>query len=262
MWLMTVFGACALLLAAIGIYGLMAYSVEQRTQEIGIRLALGAPAHQVKNMVVRQGMRLTHRRRRRRPGGCVPAVAVRRKLSLRRPGARSDGLRRPSRSSSARSPSLRSGFRRAAPAASIRSSRCAPSKNRNDDRFDSSSLARPDPLGRSDAGCGAVGEPHKPGPRPRIGLALGGGSARGIAHVGVLEWFEEHHIPIDYIVGTSMGGLIAGRVRVGHDARRNQGADEGGGLGPDVPLRLARTGTRPTGASRTSGSFPRSSSSG
>jgi putative ABC transport system permease protein len=56
MWLMTVFGFCALLLAAIGIYGLMAYSVEQRTQEIGIRLALGAEARQVKNMVVRQGM--------------------------------------------------------------------------------------------------------------------------------------------------------------------------------------------------------------
>jgi putative ABC transport system permease protein len=59
MWLMTVFGVSALLLAAIGIYGLMTYSVEQRTQEIGIRLALGAQAAQVKNMVVLQGMVLT-----------------------------------------------------------------------------------------------------------------------------------------------------------------------------------------------------------
>jgi ABC-type antimicrobial peptide transport system permease subunit len=58
MWLMTVFGICALTLAAIGIYGLMAYAVEQRTQEIGIRLALGASAGQVKGMVVRQGMTL------------------------------------------------------------------------------------------------------------------------------------------------------------------------------------------------------------
>jgi predicted permease len=56
MWVMSVFGGCALLLAAIGIYGLMAYSVEQRTQEIGIRLALGAPASQVRKMVVTQGM--------------------------------------------------------------------------------------------------------------------------------------------------------------------------------------------------------------
>jgi putative ABC transport system permease protein len=58
MWLMAVFGVSALLLAAIGIYGLMAYSVEQRTQEIGIRLALGASVGQVKSMVVVQGMRL------------------------------------------------------------------------------------------------------------------------------------------------------------------------------------------------------------
>jgi predicted permease len=59
MWLMTVFGATALLLAAIGIYGLMAYSVEQRAQEIGIRLALGASAAQVRRMVVGQGARLS-----------------------------------------------------------------------------------------------------------------------------------------------------------------------------------------------------------
>jgi ABC-type antimicrobial peptide transport system permease subunit len=58
MLLMSVFGCSALLLAAIGIYGLMAYSVEQRTQEIGIRLALGATTNQVKNMVVSQGMLL------------------------------------------------------------------------------------------------------------------------------------------------------------------------------------------------------------
>jgi putative ABC transport system permease protein len=58
MWLMSVFGAAALLLAAIGIYGLMAYSVEQRTQEIGIRLALGAQGSQVKRMIVTQGMAL------------------------------------------------------------------------------------------------------------------------------------------------------------------------------------------------------------
>jgi predicted permease len=58
MLLMTIFGASALLLAAIGIYGLMAYSVQQRTQEIGIRMALGAASGEVRKMVVFQGMRL------------------------------------------------------------------------------------------------------------------------------------------------------------------------------------------------------------
>ncbi|HYW44975.1 MAG TPA: ABC transporter permease [Bryobacteraceae bacterium] len=58
MLLMTVFGGAALFLAAIGIYGLMAYSVQQRTQEIGIRLALGAGTGSVRKMVVFQGMRL------------------------------------------------------------------------------------------------------------------------------------------------------------------------------------------------------------
>lgn len=56
--LMSIFGCTALLLAAIGVYGLMAYSVAQRTQEIGIRLALGAETSNVRNMVVAQGMRL------------------------------------------------------------------------------------------------------------------------------------------------------------------------------------------------------------
>jgi predicted permease len=56
MLLMSVFGGAALLLAAIGIYGLMAYSVQQRTQEIGIRVAMGAEAGQVRVMVIKQGM--------------------------------------------------------------------------------------------------------------------------------------------------------------------------------------------------------------
>jgi predicted permease len=56
MLLMSVFAGVSLLLAAIGIYGLMAYSVEQRTQEIGIRMALGAERRDVRGMVMRQGM--------------------------------------------------------------------------------------------------------------------------------------------------------------------------------------------------------------
>ncbi len=56
--LMLIFGGSALLLAAIGIYGLIAYTVQQRTQEIGIRLAMGADRASVLGMVVAQGMRL------------------------------------------------------------------------------------------------------------------------------------------------------------------------------------------------------------
>jgi len=58
MTLLTIFASVALLLAAIGIYGLMAYSVQQRTQEIGIRMALGATVEKVRKMVVAQGMLL------------------------------------------------------------------------------------------------------------------------------------------------------------------------------------------------------------
>jgi predicted permease len=58
MLLMTIFGMSALLLAAIGIYGLMAYSVQQRTPEIGIRLALGAESGVVRRMILAQGLSL------------------------------------------------------------------------------------------------------------------------------------------------------------------------------------------------------------
>jgi len=58
MIMMATFGLLSLLLAAIGIYGLMAYSVEQRTQEFGIRLALGADRRAVRNMIVRHGIHL------------------------------------------------------------------------------------------------------------------------------------------------------------------------------------------------------------
>jgi putative ABC transport system permease protein len=58
MLLLSIFGASALVLASIGIYGLMAYSVQQRTQEMGIRMALGADRKEIRNLVVWQGMQL------------------------------------------------------------------------------------------------------------------------------------------------------------------------------------------------------------
>lgn len=55
-WLLGAFGGLALLLAAIGVYGVIAYGVAQRRPELGIRLALGAPAHSIVSMVMRSGM--------------------------------------------------------------------------------------------------------------------------------------------------------------------------------------------------------------
>jgi NTE family protein len=58
----------------------------------------------------------------------------------------------------------------------------------------------------------AVGEEAT---RPKIGLALSGGGARGAAHIGVLRVLEEQHVPIDYIAGTSMGAMIGGLYAAG-----------------------------------------------
>ena len=52
-------------------------------------------------------------------------------------------------------------------------------------------------------------------PRPKIGLALGGGGALGLAHIGVIKWLEENRIPIDFVAGTSMGGLVGGCYAMG-----------------------------------------------
>src|SRR5262249_42912720 len=64
----------------------------------------------------------------------------------------------------------------------------------------------------------APAAPERPTPekaRAKIGVALEGGGALGLAHIGVLQWFEDHHIPVDYVAGTSMGGLVGGLYATG-----------------------------------------------
>jgi NTE family protein len=70
--------------------------------------------------------------------------------------------------------------------------------------------------------CGALAEGPSSGgatnaiqKRPRIALVLDAGGALGLAHVGVIQWMEEHHIPVDYVAGTSMGGLVGGAYATG-----------------------------------------------
>ena len=53
-------------------------------------------------------------------------------------------------------------------------------------------------------------------PRKKIGLVLSGGGAKGMAHIGALKIIEEAGIPIDYVVGTSMGSIIGGLYSIGY----------------------------------------------
>ena len=72
--------------------------------------------------------------------------------------------------------------------------------------------------------------PPAPAGRPVIGLALEGGGALGLAHIGVLQWFEEHRIPIDRLSGTSMGSLIGALYATG----QSPGALRALALGNDI----------------------------
>ena len=51
----------------------------------------------------------------------------------------------------------------------------------------------------------------------KVGLALGGGAAKGLAHIGVLSVLEREHIPVDIIAGTSMGAIVGGLYAMGHN---------------------------------------------
>src|SRR5947209_1453750 len=57
------------------------------------------------------------------------------------------------------------------------------------------------------------------GNKPKLGLVLEGGGALGLAHIGVIQYLEEHHIPVSYIAGTSMGGLVGGVYATGRNAK-------------------------------------------
>src|SRR6266478_497517 len=56
---------------------------------------------------------------------------------------------------------------------------------------------------------------HDVAKHPKLGLVLEGGGALGLAHIGVITWMEEHRIPVSYVAGTSMGGLVGGMYATG-----------------------------------------------
>lgn len=64
--------------------------------------------------------------------------------------------------------------------------------------------------------CISVHTTAQPGPRKKVGVVLSGGGAKGMAHIGALKVIEEAGIPIDYVVGTSMGSIIGGLYSIGY----------------------------------------------
>jgi NTE family protein len=86
----------------------------------------------------------------------------------------------------------------------------------------------------------ALAQERRASERPSIGIALSGGSALGLAHIGVLRYFEERHIPVDKVGGTSMGGLVGGLYAVGKDSSQietlAQQADWNALLNPSPPF--------------------------
>ena len=57
-----------------------------------------------------------------------------------------------------------------------------------------------------------------PGPRPKIGLVLSGGGAKGLAHIGILKAIDSAGLKVDFVTGTSMGSIIGGLYAVGYSA--------------------------------------------
>jgi len=88
--------------------------------------------------------------------------------------------------------------------------------------------------------AGALAQERRGADRPSIGIALSGGAALGLAHIGVLRYFEERHIPVDKVGGTSMGGLIGGLYAVGMDSSQIEAvvrqADWNALLNPSPPF--------------------------
>jgi NTE family protein len=100
----------------------------------------------------------------------------------------------------------------------------APQQSKPATGTDSTSASKPASAGENSAGsplklgplAPSVAPTDLPKDRPVIGLALGGGGAIAMSEIGVIQWFEEHHIPVDVIAGTSMGSILAALYSTGH----------------------------------------------